>query len=794
MRRPHPQADKLETCCRLYVEGLTSKPQQLSELVLSLDEAYSKFLATQGEIDERDFLLHDFGGLASPRTLPGADNAAAAALPHQAAAAAAAAAGGPGTLSSLAQAATHAAAAAAAGAGSSSASHSHPAQQQHPAKPPLAPPAAANAAAAAAARRPLSIGLQSPLPLMQLGHPGPATPISQAMGSVAWLKNTVKELALQPPGTVQRIMDAAGADAGRILSERVAAAAAAVFLGGGVGAAAGAGSRLGFPELQQGVAQERRDEGIKIYWHVLDTMLRAEEARAGLPAACSLLTRWPFHQCLLACCFELVAAAYRMGLLSFPAIPGKLGLKPFDLSKMIGPFVKAVPSLPRELKRHMFTVEEKILESLGWAPGSSFYRLARAAAGQQQQQGAAEPAASGGSAGGDAAASAEQQDANMAEGAAPAAAADKQQAEDTDEKQQQQAAGSRKRATPGSEAAAAAAADSRGSPAPMEQDSSAAAAADATNIDLVPKRQRAADGGVASHPHAAEAFAPAEPEHPLPRAIGAPGSPLPPGGDASARAVLHDHCRKLLKLAAFRLVAVSHGLDFTPMEGEEVLAAVHEVLGHALYCHTHLFYGRHLDTLLLASLYGYCKVNRLHQITFREIISHYKRQAHARQEAFRSVALQRTDPGLVTQATGDIIAFYNAVFVPVMKGFLLTTVQQPAISGNGSNGTRSGRQNSGELPAASDAAAAQPAGSQSPIFTALMHAAQQQQQQQQQGWGGGSGGGAPAVAAGGGTSSTYRALSLVGGGGGVEGLGFNGAGGSGLSSLSGFGGSAGLAD
>jgi hypothetical protein len=45
-----------------------------------------------------------------------------------------------------------------------------------------------------------------------------------------------------------------------------------------------------------------------------------------------------------------------------------------------------------------------------------------------------------------------------------------------------------------------------------------------------------------------------------------------------------------------------------------VLAAVHEVLSHALYQHTHLFYSRHLDTLLLASLYGYCKVNRLHQV------------------------------------------------------------------------------------------------------------------------------------------------------------------------------------
>lgn len=61
----------------------------------------------------------------------------------------------------------------------------------------------------------------------------------------------------------------------------------------------------------------------------------------------ALLTRWPFHQCLLACSFEVVAASYRMGLLSFPAIPAKLGLKPFDLSKVIGPFVKAEPSLPR---------------------------------------------------------------------------------------------------------------------------------------------------------------------------------------------------------------------------------------------------------------------------------------------------------------------------------------------------------------------------------------------------------------------------------------------------------------
>jgi hypothetical protein len=62
-----------------------------------------------------------------------------------------------------------------------------------------------------------------------------------------------------------------------------------------------------------------------------------------------------------------------------------------------------------------------------------------------------------------------------------------------------------------------------------------------------------------------------------------------------------------------------------------------------------------VDTLLLLLLL------LLPQITFREIIAHYKRQAHAKQEVFRTVVLQQTDPQLITQSTGDIIAFYNAV-------------------------------------------------------------------------------------------------------------------------------------
>lgn len=53
------------------------------------------------------------------------------------------------------------------------------------------------------------------------------------------------------------------------------------------------------------------------------------------------------------------------------------------------------------------------------------------------------------------------------------------------------------------------------------------------------------------------------------------------------------------------------------MTREEVVAHVHELLAATLYQHTYLFYSRHLDTLLLACLYGFCKVNKLQQVRAR---------------------------------------------------------------------------------------------------------------------------------------------------------------------------------
>ena len=59
----------------------------------------------------------------------------------------------------------------------------------------------------------------------------------------------------------------------------------------------------------------------------------------------------------------------------FPAILDLLELHAFDLCKIIDPFVRYEPTMPRDIRRHLFSIEEKILESMAWAQGSTLFPL-----------------------------------------------------------------------------------------------------------------------------------------------------------------------------------------------------------------------------------------------------------------------------------------------------------------------------------------------------------------------------------------------------------------------------------
>ena len=65
--------------------------------------------------------------------------------------------------------------------------------------------------------------------------------------------------------------------------------------------------------------------------------------------------------------------------LSFPAVLDRLGLKAFDMSKLVDSFVRAEPGLLKEVRKHLFGVQERILDSLAWQRGSSLYTIMKLA-------------------------------------------------------------------------------------------------------------------------------------------------------------------------------------------------------------------------------------------------------------------------------------------------------------------------------------------------------------------------------------------------------------------------------
>ena len=78
---------------------------------------------------------------------------------------------------------------------------------------------------------------------------------------------------------------------------------------------------------------------------------------------------------------------------------------------------------------------------------------------------------------------------------------------------------------------------------------------------------------------------------------------------------------------------------------------VYHLMQHIVFQQTSLLYNRHLDQVLLSAIYGICKVAQLKQISFKQIINHYRRQPQAKSDVFRTVVLKQNDNDLQVNAT-----------------------------------------------------------------------------------------------------------------------------------------------
>ncbi|KQJ99190.1 hypothetical protein BRADI_3g41630v3 [Brachypodium distachyon] len=449
----------------------------------------------------------------------------------------------------------------------------------------------------------------------------PLTPVSTAMTTAKWLRSTISPLPSRPSGELLRFFSACDKDVTDDITRRAAIILGAIFTGNSFGErmCTTVRSTNGFDAIW---TEQRKMEALKLYYRVLESMCRAESHVLSGSNLTSLLSNERFHRCMIACSAELVLATHKTVTMMFPAVLEKTGITAFDLSKVIESFVRHEDTLPRELKRHLNSLEERLLESLAWEKGSSMYNsliVARPTLSVEINRLGllAEPMPS--------------LDAIVAHhdislgGLPPLPFQKQERSPDKDEVRSPKRACTERRNV---------LVDSNSFRSPVK---------DTIKLKILPPLQ--------------SAFA--SPTRPNPAA----------GGETCAETGIGVFLSKIAKLAAIRIKGLCERLQLPQQILERVYSLVQQIISQQ----TALFFNRHIDQIILCSIYGVAKISQL-SLTFKEIIFSYRKQPQCKLQVFRSVFVHRPSRSR-TGKTGedhvDIITFYNEVFIPTVKPLLV---------------------------------------------------------------------------------------------------------------------------
>uniref|UniRef100_A0A8C9RAH6 Retinoblastoma 1 n=1 Tax=Scleropages formosus TaxID=113540 RepID=A0A8C9RAH6_SCLFO len=147
---------------------------------------------------------------------------------------------------------------------------------------------------------------------------------------------------------------------------------------------------------------QRFSLGVRLYYRVMESILKSEEKRLSVQNFSILLNNSTFHISLLACALEVVMATYgalngggggsmQETDLSFPWILDVFQLSAFDFYKVVESFIKAEPSLSRDIIKHLERCEHLIMESIAWRGDSPLFELLSQSQDEEDPVGQAEP-------------------------------------------------------------------------------------------------------------------------------------------------------------------------------------------------------------------------------------------------------------------------------------------------------------------------------------------------------------------------------------------------------------------
>ncbi|XP_057866419.2 retinoblastoma-related protein isoform X3 [Cryptomeria japonica] len=496
--------------------------------------------------------------------------------------------------------------------------------------------------------------------------PPPSTPVSTTMTTAKWLRTVITPLPAKPSSELEQFLSSCERDIKPDVIRRAQIILEAIFPSSAPVYRCVAGSLQSAALMDSIWAEQRRLEALKLYYRVLSAMCRAESQRLRSSNLTSLLTNERFHRCMLACSAELVLATHKTVTMMFPAVLERAGITAFDLSKVIESFVRHEETLPRELKRHLNSLEERLLESMAWEKGSSIYNsLIVAKPGLlpviNQLGLLAEPM--------------------------PSLDTIAMHHNLTSGNLQLSTIPHKSEAIPDNNIAAPSS-PQRHTP-PVVSIEMAVGVSGVNNSFVSPAKDR-------SSAFLAFSSTKSRLQPPLQTAFASPTRPCSAGGgETCAETGINVFFQKVLKLAAIRIKGLSERLN----QPIHVMEQVYRLVKCVLNQETSLFFNRHIDQVILCSYYGISKVSGL-GLAFREIVAQYRKQPQCKPQVFRNVFIDwslTNHPGKTGQDTVDIIAFYNEVFVHTMKPFLVQFAPN-AAPGNHNHSSEDPDKNEGPSP------------------------------------------------------------------------------------------------
>ncbi|XP_062500915.1 retinoblastoma-like protein 2 isoform X2 [Corticium candelabrum] len=127
-------------------------------------------------------------------------------------------------------------------------------------------------------------------------------------------------------------------------------------------------------------AHERLLLSTRLFYRMLELILVSEQKRlrdSFKTSARALLSKDDFNSSLFACCIEIVLFLYNSNQ-CFPWTIQVLNIHPYNFYKVIEVIIKEEPGLSRSVVKHLNQIEEKILDSLAWKSNSLLFQVLEA--------------------------------------------------------------------------------------------------------------------------------------------------------------------------------------------------------------------------------------------------------------------------------------------------------------------------------------------------------------------------------------------------------------------------------